>query len=229
MGLFKRFTNVVASNLNELISRSEDPRKVLEQAILDMQEEQKKAQKKRLEVATLQKTTEKQLEAQRARAQDMERKAMAALKMGDEALARRALEEKEQAEAMVAELQHTADQQKGMVEELTESLKAMDGEVANFKKKRDELMARLTKAEMKQRQAETQTREPGKDHIGDTTAFDTFDRMVEKIEGKEAEVEAMRELAGEPGDTAEVDINKLLSSGKTDDALEALKRKMGKS
>ncbi|MFM6863795.1 MAG: PspA/IM30 family protein, partial [Dolichospermum sp.] len=39
MGLFDRFKRVVGANLNDLVSKAEDPEKMLEQALLEMQED----------------------------------------------------------------------------------------------------------------------------------------------------------------------------------------------
>ncbi|HEY4239712.1 MAG TPA: PspA/IM30 family protein, partial [Kofleriaceae bacterium] len=66
--------------------------------------------------------------------------------------------------------------------------------------------------------------------LGDTSAFDTFDRMAERIQLMEAEAEAGAELAGElSGDTLE---SKFLAleqggGGSEEDALAELKAKMG--
>ena len=66
--------------------------------------------------------------------------------------------------------------------------------------------------------------------LGDTSAFDTFDRMAERIQLMEAEAEAGAELAGElSGDTLESKFLQLEQGGahSEDDALSELKAKMG--
>ncbi len=66
--------------------------------------------------------------------------------------------------------------------------------------------------------------------LGDTSAFDTFDRMAERIQLMEAEAEAGAELAGElSGDTLESKFLQLEQGpgGSDDDALSELKAKMG--
>ena len=60
MSIFKRISNVVRSNVNSALDAAEDPRKVLEQTILDMEGEYKRAKQKLLESMTLLKQTEKQ-------------------------------------------------------------------------------------------------------------------------------------------------------------------------
>lgn len=39
MGLFDRISRVVRANVNDMVSKAEDPEKILEQAIIDMQED----------------------------------------------------------------------------------------------------------------------------------------------------------------------------------------------
>ena len=39
MGLFERINRVVRANVNDMVSKAEDPEKILEQAIIDMQED----------------------------------------------------------------------------------------------------------------------------------------------------------------------------------------------
>ncbi|NEN97917.1 MAG: PspA/IM30 family protein, partial [Moorea sp. SIO3I7] len=39
MGLFDRLSRVVRANLNDMVSKAEDPEKILDQAIVDMQED----------------------------------------------------------------------------------------------------------------------------------------------------------------------------------------------
>jgi len=39
MGLFDRVSRVVRANLNDVVSKAEDPEKILEQTIIDMQED----------------------------------------------------------------------------------------------------------------------------------------------------------------------------------------------
>jgi phage shock protein A len=63
MSIFKRISDVVRSNVNSALDAAEDPRKVLEQTILDMEGEHKKAKQKLLESMTLLKQVEKERES----------------------------------------------------------------------------------------------------------------------------------------------------------------------
>ena len=64
--------------------------------------------------------------------------------------------------------------------------------------------------------------------LSDNSAFDTFERMDQKVEQIEAESEASTELGGElTGDTLQQKFKKLEGSSGSDLALAELKAKMG--
>lgn len=227
MSLLKRISDLVRSNVNDILDKAEDPRKILEQTILDMEGEHKKAKKMLLETLTLLKQSEKQAENYKRQSEEWEQKAMAALKSGHEDLARQALSEKQKVDDLLAEAQQGVEQQTAYTNELKRQLGELERKIDEAKKKRDELIARLSAAEMKKKQAQARTGEgAGKDWVRDTSAFDTFERMVEKIENAEAEVEARRELLGNRAPEVEAEINKHFEEQNVDAALEALKAKM---
>ncbi|MFO5473006.1 MAG: PspA/IM30 family protein, partial [Dolichospermum sp.] len=60
MGLFDRLKRVVGANLNDLVSKAEDPEKMLEQALLEMQEDMVKLRQGVAQAIASQKRTEKQ-------------------------------------------------------------------------------------------------------------------------------------------------------------------------
>ena len=225
MSIFKRISDVVRSNVNSAIDAAEDPRKVLEQTILDMEGEHKKARQKLLEAMTLLKQQEKMTETYKRQGVDWERKAMAALKAGNEDLARSALSEKTKVDALALESEAGVAAQKGANEQLKEQIVSLERKIEEAKSKKDELIARLNAADMKKKQAAM----TGGGATSDSTAFDTFDRMVAKIENSEAEVEARQELMGTKGPEIDAELAKITKAQQGEDALAALKAKMGAS
>jgi phage shock protein A len=224
VSIFKRISDVVRSNVNSALDAAEDPRKVLEQTILDMEGEHKKARQKLLESMTLLKQTEKQAETLRKQAVDWETKAMAALKAGNEDLARSALSEKQKTDALAAEAEAGVAAQQGSNEQLKQQISALEQKIKEAKSKKDELIARLNAADMKKKQA-TIASGGGGSAVNDATAFDTFDRMVAKIENSEAEVEARQELMGSAPEV-DTQLKKITEEQSGNDALAALKAKM---
>jgi phage shock protein A len=223
VSIFKRISDVVRSNVNSAIDAAEDPRKVLEQTILDMEGEHKKARQKLLEAMTLLKQQEKMTETYKKQGSEWEQKAMAALKAGNEDLARSALSEKSKVDALAIESEAGVAAQKGANEQLKGQIVALERKIEEAKSKKDELIARLNAADMKKKQASITSGGA----TSDSTAFDTFDRMVAKIETSEAEVEARQELLGSKGLEIDAELAKITSAQQGDDALAALKAKMG--
>ncbi len=229
MSLFKRMSNLIRSNVNDALDSAEDPKKILDQTIMDMQGEHQKAKKMLLETLTLAKQAEKQASGYVSKSSEWEQKAMAALKGGKEDLARQALEEKQKMDDLIAESNSGVEAQKAMTEELKRNLEALEAKIEEAKGKRDELLARLNAAEMKKKQAAIHSGEgAGASSVTDSSAFDTFDRMVEKIENKEAEVEAHQELSGiSPEAQQELnELDTLSKASSADDMLAQLKAKM---
>ena len=86
MGLFGRLASLIKSNLNDLISKSEDPEKMLNQVILEMNQQLVEAKKQVALSIADEKRLAKQFETERATAEEWERKAMMAVRAGDDDL-----------------------------------------------------------------------------------------------------------------------------------------------
>ncbi len=226
MSIFKRISDVVRSNVNSALDAAEDPRKVLEQTILDMEGEHKKAKQKLLEAMTLLKQAEKQTENYKKQGVEWEQKAMAALKAGSDDLARQALTEKGKVDTLALESETGVETQRAANEQLKQQIVGLERKIDEAKSKKDELIARLNAADMKKKQA---AMTGGTSATSDSTAFDTFDRMVSKIENSEAEVEARAELMGDNNPAVDLELQKLAKAQQGEDALAALKAKMAAS
>src|SRR5688572_7561827 len=224
MGIFSRLGTLVKSNLNDLISRAEDPEKMLNQVLLEMQQQLVEAKKAVAVAIADEKRLQKQYNAELDKAKEWERKAMLAVRAGDDALARQALVRKQEHENIAAQFQQQWIAQKAAVDKLKDALRLLANKIEEAKRKKNILIARKKRAEAQRQIASTMQ------GLGDTSAFDTFDRMAEKINLLEAEAEAGAELAGElSGDTLESKFLALESGGHgtEDDALAELKAKMG--
>jgi phage shock protein A len=223
MGFFSRLGTLIKSNLNDLISRAEDPQKMLNQLVTDMQNQLVDAKKQVAMSIADEKRLKKHLEEQIELGSEWERKAMLAIKAGDDALAREALKRKGDHDAQVLEFTKQWNAQKAAVESLKGQLRSLNDRIEEAKRKKNVLIARQKRAEAQKAIQDTMR------GMSDGSAFDAFDRMANKVDQIEAEAEATTELAGElTGDTLAQKFKALEStSAGTDDALSALKAKMG--
>ena len=198
MGIFSRLGTLIKSNLNDLITKAEDPEKMLSQVLLEMQQQLVEAKKAVAIAIADEKKLQKQYTAEADKSKEWERKAMVAVRAGDDGLARQALARKQEHETIANQFQQQWIAQKQAVEKLKDALRLLNNKIEEAKRKKNILIARKKRAEAQQQIANTMQ------GLGDTSAFDTFDRMAERIQLMEAEAEAGAELAGElSGDTLE--------------------------
>ena len=80
MGIFARLATLIKSNLNDLISRSEDPEKMLNQIVIDMDNQLIEAKKQVAVSIADEKRLAKQAEQEAANAAEWERRAMLAVR-----------------------------------------------------------------------------------------------------------------------------------------------------
>jgi phage shock protein A len=222
MGIFSRIGTLIKSNLNDLISKAEDPEKMLNQVLVDMKTQLVEAKKQVAVSIADEKRLKKQYEDEEVKAKDWERKAMMAVRAGDDVLAREALARKAEHEEATSSLQKQWTMQKDAVERLKDSLRMLNNKIEEAKRKKNILVARKKRAEAQKTIQETMT------GLKDASAFETFDRMSAKIDQMEAEAEAGAEIAGElTGDTLQQKFDRLESGAGADHALAELKAKMG--
>src|SRR4051812_20900176 len=222
MGIFGGLAVLIKSNLNDLISRSEDPEKMLNQVVIDMANQLIEAKKQVAVSIADEKRLAKQAEQEAANAAEWERRAMLAVKAGDDALAKEALNRKKEADALAATYKEQWQKQKSAVEQLKTALRMLNNKIEEAKRKKNVLIARKKRAEAQRAIQETMS------GMNSASAFETFDRMSQKIDQIEAEAEASSEIAEQyTGDTLAEKFSHLEQTAGADDELAALKRKMG--
>lgn len=210
MGVLSRISALIKSNLNDLISKAEDPEKILEQSLVDMRENLKEAKGEVVSSLANQKVLEKKLATAAEDVTTWEAKAMLAVQSGDDDLAREALKRKAAAEGRRAALEEQVNVQKDYVDTLRASLTALDQKIDEAKAKKDQLVTRLKAAKVKEDMIAAREAVSGSHKIlEDDGAFAAFARMEDKILQIEGKVEAMEELSAvETG--ADKDIRKEL-------------------
>ncbi len=224
MGIFSRLVQVIKSNLNDLLNRSEDAEKMLNQVVSEMADQLISAKKQVAGAIADEKRLSKQLEQEQANATDWEKRAMLALKANDEPLAREALVRKRDHEGLAANFHEQWSKQHAAVEQLKTALSSLNDKIEETKRKKNLLIARKTRAAAQQSIQETMS------GLRDQGAFSTFERMAAKVDQIEAEAEAHAELAEQnTGDALASRFSKLERDAGADDELLMLKQKMGLS
>jgi phage shock protein A len=217
MGLFDRVSRVARANLNDLVSKAEDPEKILEQSILDMQEDLVQMRQAVASAIATQKRTQQQYNQANSEANNWQQRAQLALQKGDESLAREALTRKKSNADTAASLKGQLDQQNTMVDTLKRNLIALEGKISEAKTKKDMLKARASAAKANE-QLQNMT---GRMNTG--SAMAAFERMEEKVMQIEARSQAAAELAGAD---LESQFARLESGSDVDDELAAMKAQL---
>jgi phage shock protein A len=217
MGLLDRIGMVVKSNVNAMVTAAEDPEKILEQSIIDMQEDLVQLRQAVAQSMAALKRQEQQYSQSASQAQEWEKRAMLALQKGDENLAREALSRKKTHGDSAATLKTGLDQQSGQVDLLKKNLIAIEGKISEAKTKKEMLKARMQSAKAQ----ENLNNMLGK--VNTNSAAATFERMEERVLMAEARAGASAELGM---DNLESQFAQLEAGSGVDDELAALKAKM---
>lgn len=227
MGIFSRMFTVIKSNINDLIDKAEDPEKMLDQLILEMQEQYTTAKSQIAQAMADEKKLEREYEEQVKLQGEWAQKAELAVQQQSDELAVKALKRKNEHQKLAEEYKVNLDSQQQVTEKLKTSLRELNNKIEEAKRKKDLLKARSKRAKAQESINKTYS------EINDTSAFDTFARMESKIEAMEDKVKAKEELNEEvTGDTLDKEFERL-EKAKQDldvmDELAALKSKMGKA
>jgi phage shock protein A len=225
MGIFDRFATLLRSNINDLISRAEDPEKMLTQILVDMRSQLAKAKQQVATAIADEKRLKDQAEAEYKQSADWENKAMLAIKEGRDDLAKQALMRQSEHMSHGQQLEQTWEQHRLETEKLKNSLRDLNDKIEEAKRKKNLLVARQRRAQAQKRIAETMS------SMSEKSAFDAFARMEERIETNERQLKASIEIEEEfTGDRLAQDFKALergAVAGSVDNQLLALKQKMG--
>lgn len=222
MGLFDRLGRVVRANVNDMISKAEDPEKMLEQALSEMQEDYVKLREAVAKAIASQRRTQQQYEGNVSEADKWQQRAQLALSKGEETLAREALQRKKSFKDAADQLKPNLDQQTQQVDALKRNLVALESKIAEAKTKKDMYKSRMKAAEAN-KQLQKQL---GGLQAGTSGAMSAFERMEEKVMELEASSQAYGELGSGSGAGVEDRFAQLESGSDVEDELSQMKALM---
>ena len=225
MGIFTRIGDILQANINDLIDKAEDPEKMVKQLIIEMDEQVESATKALGQAMGSQKMAAMELADAKAAAADWNDKAKLALKAGNEALAKKALDAKVGVDQQVASLQANYDQITANVDALKQQVEQLKMKLDEARSRQQVLVARSRMADAAQKTAVTIT------SATTDSAFAKLDALERKIAEKEATAEAYGAMTGMAA--AEIIISdedefaQLKHEAAVNDQLAALKAELG--
>ena len=200
MGVFKRISDIISANLNDLTEGFEDPERMLKQAVREMEETIAEVTSQTAKAMANETTLLRELERNRSQQQQWQGRAEKAVEEGNENLARKALGRKNEHERLVAALKDQLEAAQEASSSLRRQLAGMKAKLAEGKRNLATLSARKRAADFRKKM---ESQAVGAVSEVDQSVFAKFDRMKAKVEQAEAEAAAMAELRGlEAGDAA---------------------------
>ncbi|MBU2924575.1 phage shock protein PspA [Colwellia sp. 4_MG-2023] len=218
MGIFSRFTDIINSNINNLLDKAEDPAKMVRLIIQEMEDTLVEVRSSSAKTLADKKELTRQVTRFENEAAQWQEKAELALSKDREDLARAALMEKkkstENSQSLLQELVNVEEH----ITKLQDEISQLQDKLADAKTRQKAIIMR---------EKTVNSRLKVKQNIDSNKVNDAlsrFDRYESKIDGIEAQVESYdlgsKSLADE--------IAELESNEKVDDELASLKAKMKK-
>lgn len=217
MPIFEKIRRIFNSNINDLLDRVEDPEKVLNQLLDDMQHELKEV---KIQVAAAIRDGnrfEAQCKENLENAEKWEKRAIVFIQNGDDIRAKEALRRKRAAADSADGFREQFEAQQQSVSVLKDGLTTLEQKIEEAKQKRALLIARQRRAEAERAIHQTVS------GISDASTLNAFDRIQDKVLDAEAEAEALSEMR-QP--SLEDEFDKLDKKDEIDDELAKLKARL---
>jgi phage shock protein A len=188
MGVFERISRIVRSNINDLLDRAEDPEKILQQIMVDMQQDLREA---KLHVAAAirdQKKLENQYQENLDMADRWEKKAISSVEEGNDIVAKEALRRKKTFEQLARGFKEQLDEQARSVQLLKTSLTALEAKIEEARRRKDLLIARQKRAQAQKTISETMS------GMSKSNALAALEKMEGRVRAAEIHAEAIAEI-----------------------------------
>ena len=220
MGLFDRIMRVIRSQINSLVSKAEDPEKILEQTVIEMQEDLIQVRQAVAGAIATQKRTERQYDQTQSTADEWYKRAQLALQKGDERLAKEALNRRKYYQQTAKSLKAQIDGQLDIVSQLKKNMRGLEGKISEAKTKKDLYIARARSAQASEKLSEMLG------GLNTSSAMSAFERMEEKVFELEARSEAISSLGSDDLEKQFSSLESVNDVDDVDDELAALKQQI---
>ena len=221
MSVLSRISTVFKANVNDALNSAEDPEKILNQLTVEMNAQLVDTKQKVAGAIADEKRLQRQVQEAASKAEQWEDKATTAVENERDDLAREALARRNEAQQLAGEYKIQWDKQRQAVGQLKEHLSDLERKIGEANRKKQLLIARQKRAKAQKAIHETMA------GMKDSSAFDTFDRMEQKVGDMEARADAAAEMADFEKDSLEDEFAALEKTGNVEDDLAALKAKVG--
>ena len=225
--IITRFKDIMSSNINALLDKAEDPSKMIDQYLRNLESDLGKVKAETASIMAQEKKSKRELDECNQEVAKMQKYAEKALISGNEGDARIFLEKKNELTKKQETLQQSYDISAENAKKMREMHDKLVKDIAQLNTRRDELKAKLAVAKTQER-----LNKIGSSINGAKGNLSAFDKMEDKINKQLDEANAMAELnSSKSNDSIEDLMSKYddnsNSNPEVDDELEQLKKKLG--
>lgn len=222
MGIFSKIKDGISGKANAALDRAIDPEKEVDMAIMELEDGRKKALAELVGYKATAKQLENDIDKYKAKVAEWERRAMVAVKAGDDESAKTALREKKHCEVELAKIIRDKHEATSYAVQLNKSRKEFETKLQMLKLRKGTLATQIAAA-----------RSAGSDAFGnDSSVWDKFQRAEDRIDAEAIETEVDAAMRGEDAEAQLIDAKLAAlpagtdAAGSSDDALAQLKDKM---
>lgn len=215
----------MSANLNALLDKAEDPEKMIDQYLRNLESDLGKVKAETASVMAEETKCKRELDECNAEIEKMQRYAEKAVVAGNDNDARQFLEKKQQLTSKQAALQQAYDLAHGNAVKMKEMHDKLVSDIASLNSRRDAIKAKLSVAKTQEK-----LNKIGSSVAGATGNLSAFDAMEKKVDKMLDQANAMSELNSVKADSIDdlaAKYDEDSSNTGVDDELAALKAKLG--
>lgn len=228
MGIISRFKDIMAANINALLDKCEDPEKMIDQYLRDLESDLGKVKAETASVMAEETRAKRELDECKADVEKYQNYAIKAVESGNDEDARQFLAKKNQLVEKQNSLQQTYDIAAANAAKMKQMHDKLVKDISELNAKKDAIKAKIAVAKTQER-----INKIGASVAGAEDSMSAFARMEAKADKMLDQANAMAELNAS---TADSDIENLAAkydnststSTAVDDELAALKASLGK-
>jgi len=225
-GIIKRFGDIMSSNINALLDKAEDPEKMVDQYLRNLESDLGKVKAETASVMAEETKSKRQLDECNTEIEKMQRYAEKAILAGNDNDARQFLDKKQQLSGKQAALQQAYDQACANAAKMKEMHDKLVKDIGELNSRKDAIKAKMAVAKTQER-----LNKIGASAQGAAKNMSAFARMEEKANRMLDQANAMAELNNAPEDDIDAlsaKYDDVSGDSSIDDELAALKAKLGK-
>jgi len=226
--ILTRFKDIMAANINSLLDKAEDPEKMIDQYLRNMEKDLATIKSEAAAVIAVKNSAERKVEECKGEISKMESYAKKALQAGNESDARMFLQKKETLNSKLADLEKERETAVVNAEKMKEMHDKLASDIQKLSEKRSDIKAKLKMAQTTEK-INSMTSTSGLN--GNISAFE---RMEEKANRMLDEANARAELSTPKKDEVEDLMKKYdesseetKNSSAVDEELEKMKKELG--